>query len=76
MTPEQFEEVAANLAAGFYTDAETLRWFVAEAVELRSKNDRLTAELDQLRWGLDELLAKLREDESAVVRARSEWPGE
>lgn len=75
MTPEQFNQISANL----HTDAEMLHRFVAEAVRVRSENERLTAELDQLRAGLDGLLEKLRDDQAAeVVRVTgtTQWPGE
>lgn len=50
MTPEQFDEVLANLSAGFYVDADTLRRFVAEAARLRAEVDRLRLENEQLKF--------------------------
>jgi hypothetical protein len=49
MTPEEFDEVLANLSAGFYADADTLRRFVEEAVRLTGEVKRLQAELDELK---------------------------
>jgi hypothetical protein len=55
MTPEEFDEVLANLSAGFYADADTLRRFVEEAVRLTAEVKRLKAEIESLRASLDKL---------------------
>jgi hypothetical protein len=62
MTPEEFDEVLANLSAGVQIDAKTLQRFVEEAVRITRQATRLSAslaqvqkELDELRRGLDAL---------------------
>lgn len=72
------EQLKADLAAG-RTDTRRIEKLIAEVEWLQTANERLTAELDALRAGLDDLLEKLRDDEAAeVVRVtgRSLWPGE
>lgn len=93
MTPEQLQRIKHFYAVGAYRDAGVISQLVTELeyqtaaneqadriiAGLRVANERLAAELDQLRAGLDDLLEKLRQDEAEeVVRGtgRSMWPGE
>ncbi len=53
MTPEQFDQIAANLADGFYGKSKLLRQFGAEALRLQAEVERLQAEVEALRLKLD-----------------------